>query len=112
MGPIGWANSAAEALSPRRIFHVETAKHVKPQSEGRRRMALYMRDLHRNEWRKWNLGKPLPEDISEIGIFQADGDELRLILDAMQASVTNNPYGQKIADHSTNAHHCRDGGRV
>ena len=65
-------------------------------------MALYIRDLHRNQWRKWSLGEPLPEDISEIAIFQADGDELRLILDAMQASVTNNPDPPKVADHSTN----------
>jgi len=66
-------------------------------------MALYIRDLHRNQWRKWQLGEPLPEDISEIAIFQADGDELRLILDAMQASVTTNiPDGQKVAGHSTN----------
>jgi hypothetical protein len=65
-------------------------------------MALYICDLHRNQWRKWNLGKPLPEDIGEICIFQADGDELRLILDALQASVTTNPNGQKVAAHSTN----------
>ena len=65
-------------------------------------MALYMRDLHRNQWRKWQLGEPLPEDISEIGIFQADGDELRQILDAMQASVTKKPGVPTVADHSTN----------
>jgi len=74
-----------------RIFHAETVKHVIPQSEGRRRVALYIRDLHRNQWRKWRLGEPLPEDISEIAIFKADGVELRLILDAMQANVTNKP---------------------
>ena len=65
-------------------------------------MALYMRDLHRNQWRKWNLGEPLPEDMGEICIFQADGEELLLILDALQASVTNKPDGQKVAEHSTN----------
>ena len=65
-------------------------------------MALYMRDLHRNQWRKWNLGEPLPEGIGEICIFQADGDELLLILDAMQASVANKPGAQKVPNHSIN----------
>lgn len=65
-------------------------------------MTLHIRDLHRNHWREWRLGEPIPEDIGEVGIFQADGDELRLFLDAMKTTVANHPEAKKVADHSTN----------
>jgi hypothetical protein len=38
-------------------------------------------------WKEWHVGEPIPEQyISRVLIFQADGDELNLFLDAMHAS--------------------------
>jgi hypothetical protein len=49
-------------------------------------MALNIRNPHSNVWTEWHVGEPAPgyEYLSEIAIFQADGDELKLVLNALK----------------------------
>lgn len=41
-------------------------------------MALYI-----NYKTEWHVGEPIPEDLGRVVTFQADGDELEMILAAM-----------------------------
>jgi len=42
-------------------------------------------------WRNWWIGNSMPEDIGRVVTFQADGDELKLFLDAMYISAGVHP---------------------
>ena len=42
-------------------------------------------------WREWHVGEPVPKEFGRVVQFQADGDELDLIVDAMQASRGEHP---------------------
>ena len=46
---------------------------------------LNIRNPHSNVWTEWHVGEPAPgyEYLSEIAIFQADGSELKLVLNAL-----------------------------
>lgn len=48
-------------------------------------MALNIRNPHSNIWTEWHVGEPTPgfDYLSEIAIFQADGDELKKVLSAL-----------------------------
>jgi hypothetical protein len=50
---------------------------------------LNIRNPHTNIWTEWHIGEPAPgyEYLSEIAIFQADGEELKLVLDALKLPV-------------------------
>ncbi len=37
-------------------------------------------------WHEWHVGEPVPKQFGRVVQFQADGDELDLIVDAMRAA--------------------------
>jgi hypothetical protein len=48
-------------------------------------MALYI-----NYKDEWHVGEPVPKNLGRVVTFQADGNELELILDAMDGKTTIN----------------------
>lgn len=56
---------------------------------------LHIRNPHHNEWVDWHIGEPPPssEFLSEVAIFQADGEELKYVLDSLKMAA-NKPTGK------------------
>lgn len=50
-------------------------------------MALYIKQDDGSQWYEWHTGEPIPPITSRVVIFQADGDELTMILAAMNAKL-------------------------
>jgi hypothetical protein len=61
-------------------------------------MALYVKltaekSDHASQHMEWHIGESFPyEELGRVVSFQADGDELRLFLDAMVASAGEHPH--------------------
>jgi hypothetical protein len=56
---------------------------------------LYIQDMYTDEWITWHYSEPVPVVNSKVVAFQADGDELELILNAMRATNPKNKLTQK-----------------
>jgi hypothetical protein len=65
-------------------------------------MALNIRNPHSNVWTEWRVGDPAPgfEYLSEIAIFQADGDELKKVLSVLSLP-TERPKDQPNSPRCT-----------
>lgn len=52
----------------------------------------HLKDAEANS--TWHVGEPMPYIKARVVTFQADGDELNLILDAMSHKITRDPMRQ------------------